>query len=310
MGFLYGVQVFLCSWLSIPCCVFSWIVCRGFRQASGFGIGSGVYFCSVDSLSCKSAYLFVLSELVTSPHCVEKFFPLFGSLYWSATWCQLFFFDLDHTIIELSWKLAHRVLYTAEQFSFGYDVPSSCFCCAPCQSLRHFFFFNVLLLLVFFCGFNLSCFACRHCLLQSWFITFCLVFLVMSFVPSLMILCLLNVCKLAFDGFAMTIISTVFLCLLSMSWIMSRLIFTSISNCFVFISLSVSGMLVITLLQSFMALSSFTSSFHVWHNSSSRWNSRLTGMVCHMLWILLFVFSCPVLLVPLCFSVCHLHLMS
>ena len=60
--------------------VSSWVVCKGSLWASGFGIGSGIFSCPVESMSCKSAYWFLLSELVVSPHCVEKFFPLFGSL--------------------------------------------------------------------------------------------------------------------------------------------------------------------------------------------------------------------------------------
>ena len=92
-------------------------------------------------MSCKSVYWFLLSELVVSPHCVEKFFPLFGSLYWSATWRQLFLFDLDRPVIDLSRKVAHGVLYTAEHLSsFGYDIPLSFFCSAPCESLQHLFF--------------------------------------------------------------------------------------------------------------------------------------------------------------------------
>ena len=121
--------------------VSSWAACRGSLRASGFGIGSGIFSCPVVSLSCKSAYWFLLSELVVSPHCVEKFFPIFGSLYWSVTWRQLSFFDLDRPVIDLSWKVAHGVLYTAERLSsFGYDIPLSCFCSAPCESLQHLFF--------------------------------------------------------------------------------------------------------------------------------------------------------------------------
>ena len=132
---LRGLPLFYRSLVS------SWVACKGSLWASGFGIGSGIFSCSVESMSCKSAYWFLLSELVVSPHCVEKFFPLFGSLYWSATWRQLFLFDLDRPVIDLSWKVAHGVLYTAERLSsFGYDIPLSCFCSAPCESLQHLFF--------------------------------------------------------------------------------------------------------------------------------------------------------------------------
>ena len=69
------------------------------------------------------------------------FFPLFGSLYWFTTWRQLFHFDLDRPVIDLSWKVAHGVLYTAQRLSsFGYDIPLSCFCSAPCEPLQHLVF--------------------------------------------------------------------------------------------------------------------------------------------------------------------------
>ena len=105
------------------------------------GIGSGVDFCPIRSVKTKSTYLFLLSESVVPPHCIVKFAPLFGSLYWSATWHQLFFFDFDRPVIDLSWKVAHGVLYTAERLaSFGYSVSTVCFCSSPLESLQHLFF--------------------------------------------------------------------------------------------------------------------------------------------------------------------------
>ena len=62
----------------------AWRACKGSLTASSLGIGSGIDFCPVSAMSTKSAYLFLLSENAVSPHCEEKFFPLFGSLYWSG----------------------------------------------------------------------------------------------------------------------------------------------------------------------------------------------------------------------------------
>ena len=107
------------------------------------GIGLGIAFQPVSSLSTKAAYLYLLSELASSPHCVEKFLPSFVPLYWHAylyllselassphcvekflpsfvplywhaTWRQLRFFPLDRPVIDLSWMVAHGVLYTIE----------------------------------------------------------------------------------------------------------------------------------------------------------------------------------------------------
>ena len=85
----------------------AWRACKGSFQASTLGVGSGIEFCPVLSMTTRSSYLLLLSENVVSPHCEVKFFPIFGSLYWSWTWRQLFFFDLDRTVTDLAWKVSH-----------------------------------------------------------------------------------------------------------------------------------------------------------------------------------------------------------
>ena len=84
---------------------------------------------------CWSSYLLLFSENAVIPHCVPKFFPLFGSLYLSWTWHQLFFFDL-------AWQVSHGVLYTAERpASLGYDLSTTDFWSNPMESLQHLFFY-------------------------------------------------------------------------------------------------------------------------------------------------------------------------
>ena len=85
----------------------AWRACKGSLTASSLGIGSSIHFCPISSMTTKSVYFFLLSENAVSPHCEEKFFPLFGSLYWSCTWRQHFFFDLDRPVIDLRWKVSH-----------------------------------------------------------------------------------------------------------------------------------------------------------------------------------------------------------
>lgn len=65
-------------------------------------------------MTTGSVYLFLLSENAVIPLCEAKCFPLFGSLYWSCTWRQPFFFDLDRLVTDLAWKISHGVLYTAK----------------------------------------------------------------------------------------------------------------------------------------------------------------------------------------------------
>ena len=105
-------------------------------------VGSGLLVSPVSSLSTKSTYLVLLSDRSEAPHCVEKFLPSFGPLYWPSTWRQLFFFDIDRQVIDLSWKIAHGVLYTAERLSsFGYTIPTARFCGCPLETLDHLFFY-------------------------------------------------------------------------------------------------------------------------------------------------------------------------
>ena len=97
--------------------------------------------CPVTDMTTKSCYLYLLSENMAPPHCVDKFFPSFGVLYWSTTWRELFFFDMDRPVIDLSWKIAHGVLYTAARLaSFGYDYSTSCFCGPFSETLEHLFY--------------------------------------------------------------------------------------------------------------------------------------------------------------------------
>ena len=48
---------------------------------------------------------------------------------------------LDRQVIDLNWKIAHGVLYTAERLaSFGYPFQTACFCGAQLEDLEHLFF--------------------------------------------------------------------------------------------------------------------------------------------------------------------------
>lgn len=93
------------------------------------------------NMSAKFCYLYLLSENLSSPHCVEKFLPTFGDLYWSSTWRELFFFDMDRPVIDVAWKIAHGVLYTVDRLlSFGYSLDPHCFCGPVLESPPHLFF--------------------------------------------------------------------------------------------------------------------------------------------------------------------------
>ena len=96
---------------------------------------------SVSDMTAQSCYQYLLSENYSQPHCVEKFLPSFGSLYWSTTWRELFFFDSDRPVVDLNWKIAHGVLYTTDHLlSFGYAYDPFCFCGHVLETPSHLFF--------------------------------------------------------------------------------------------------------------------------------------------------------------------------
>jgi len=93
------------------------------------------------SATCKSCYQLLLSLNASQPHCVLKFATSFGVLDWPATWKSLQFMPLDCQVRDLSWRVAHGVLYTAERLiSLGYAVLPTCFCGYHLECLEHLFF--------------------------------------------------------------------------------------------------------------------------------------------------------------------------
>ena len=113
----------------------------------GHGVFPGLLFIksgvptSVDCLSVKLAYSCLLSSVV--PHCVGKFRPLFGDLYWPATWSQVHVMPFDRHVADFSWLLAHGVVLTANRLRTSFrmsSVPPGCFCGAPLETVAHLFF--------------------------------------------------------------------------------------------------------------------------------------------------------------------------
>ena len=76
----------------------------------------------VATMTTQKAYRLGLSLRQKPPHCIEKFRPLYGELYWTSTWQQLHAVRWCRSTIDLNWKIAHGVLYTASRLvhSFKY----------------------------------------------------------------------------------------------------------------------------------------------------------------------------------------------
>ena len=111
------------------------------HDSLSIGFSSALTISQASAISTKSAYSYLMSENLSTPHCVIKFAPIFGFLYWSCTWRQLFLFDMDRPVIDLAWKIAHGVLNTADHLSFfGYSLQLSCFCNSAPETIDHLFF--------------------------------------------------------------------------------------------------------------------------------------------------------------------------
>ena len=122
--------------------ILAWRVVDGSYSAARSSVvtASGHAFATVSGVSAKSCYVYLLSECYSTPHCVLKFFHRIGDLHWTTTWHQLSLFSIDRPVIDLSWKIAHGVLYTATRlFSFGLNYVS-CFCRLAPETPEHYFF--------------------------------------------------------------------------------------------------------------------------------------------------------------------------
>lgn len=126
---------FLCAWCAAD------LGCSAPHDSLSIACSSGLTISPASAISTKSAYTFLFSENLSTPHCIVKFAPIFGSLYWSCTWCRLFLFDMARPVIDPDWKIAHGVLYTADLLaSFGYSLQLSCCCNSAPQTKDHLFF--------------------------------------------------------------------------------------------------------------------------------------------------------------------------
>ena len=94
-------------------------------------------------LNSHSAYVIGRRQISPEPHCICKFLPMYGPLYWSETWDQVHLTSLDRPVVDVNWKIAHGVLYTASRLvhSFGMaNIDVQCHCRADNETLEHLFF--------------------------------------------------------------------------------------------------------------------------------------------------------------------------
>ena len=177
------------------------------RSCLVMGSPSSEHAMSAVSMSVKSCYSYLLSVSLSPPHCVAKFRPRFGDLYWLTTWKSLSLFPLDRPITDLNWKIAHGVLYTVDRLiSFGYGFDPTCFCSSPVETAPHLFYecplaqsvLSWLQSLMIKCSRSLPSLSLRHVLFG--FSLDKLVSVLRIFVY------LLNVCKFLFGWLGMTFV--------------------------------------------------------------------------------------------------------
>ena len=73
-------------------------------------------------------------------HCIQKFLPIYGELYWPETWSQVHIMPLNRAVIHVAWKIAHSVIHTADRLAnFGTSVDPLCVC-GERETLEHLFF--------------------------------------------------------------------------------------------------------------------------------------------------------------------------
>ena len=63
----------------------------------------------VSQFSSRNIYRLSQNRQHVTPHCVEKFAAVYGSLYWQQTWAQLHLCPFDRYVIDLNWQVAHGV---------------------------------------------------------------------------------------------------------------------------------------------------------------------------------------------------------
>ena len=123
--------------------LYAWRLIGGASSPSGLVIGSLTTSgpLGIDAISSKVCYNLLLSMSPCDPHCIIKFNAVYSGIDWPTTWSSLFFFPLDRVVIDVNWKIAHGVLYTADRLiSFGYNIPALCFCGLAPETHEHLFF--------------------------------------------------------------------------------------------------------------------------------------------------------------------------
>ena len=95
----------------------------------------------VSEMTVKASYHSFLECSFNQPHCIEKWRPVYGPLYWEATWKQFYFSRFLRSATDLSWKVAHNVVFTLDCLvRCGYSNLKNYYCGTATESLEHLFY--------------------------------------------------------------------------------------------------------------------------------------------------------------------------
>ena len=163
LGVVFGHDTDADNWRpTLDLCVPKWVISKVNNLVWPFLWGSRIEM--VSQMTCHQSLgkgglgIFNFQTKSNSPKLASLVFNL-NDRESKSFFLTKYFLGSRLSLIDVSWKIAHGVLYMAQHLmSFGMPVPLLCFCGAPVESLEHLFFFPVLWLKVFFHGFNLYCF--------------------------------------------------------------------------------------------------------------------------------------------------------
>ena len=120
----------------------AWRLSGGLATLSGLAVGSFLPTepVPVEAISTKQVYDMCLAASECSPHCTQKYSSTYPDIDWVSTWRSLYLMSLDKQVIDLNWRVAHGVTYTADRLIyFGYQFGPVCFC-GGTETPEHLFF--------------------------------------------------------------------------------------------------------------------------------------------------------------------------
>ena len=145
LGVVFGHDTDADNWRpTLDLCVPKWVISKVNNLVWPFLWGSCIEM--VSQMTCHQSLgkgglgIFNFQTKSNSPKLASLVFNL-NDRESKSFFLTKYFLGSRLSLIDVSWKIAHGVLYMAQHLmSFGMPVPLLCFCGAPVESLEHLFF--------------------------------------------------------------------------------------------------------------------------------------------------------------------------